>query len=242
MKIFLCGQKYFGWLTFNILREMRHDIVGVSAPVENDRGEPDRLYKAAIARDVPRVLAGGSLTVDTLPNDVDLIVAAHSYDYVGMKTLRKSKLGGIGYHPSLLPLHRGRDAVRWTIRMGDRITGGTVYWLDKNVDGGPIAAQDWCLVPPGWDATRLWRERLQPMGIRLFAQTIEDISKGKIIAIPQDNECATWEPSMDRPPIFRPDLDQLGAVDGYKVIRSRKQLEREWGEGISSSWRKVAGG
>jgi len=238
VRIFLCGQKYFGWLVFNILRESNHEIVGVAAPVASG-DKPDRLYKAAIARDVP-VIPGGSLTAETLPPDVDLIIAAHSYDYIGLKTLGRARLGGIGYHPSLLPLHRGRDAVRWTIRMGDKVTGGTVYWLDRNVDAGAIAAQDYCLVPPGWDATRLWRERLQPMGVRLICQVISDLQEGRMVAIPQEESCATWEPSLERPPLYRPDLPQLGAIAGYEVIRTKKQLEKPLA--VNQSWRQLAGG
>lgn len=219
--------------------DLRHEIVGVAAPVKSGN-EPDRLWKAANALDVPCIIPGGSLTVDNLPEDVDLIVCAHSFDFVGLKTLRKAKLGGIGYHPSLLPLHRGRDAVRWAVKMGDKVTGGTVYWLNKTVDGGPIAAQDWCFVRPEWDAAQLWRERLQGMGIRLFAKVLTDIQSGKIIAIPQDKTLATWEPSMDSRPIFRPDLDRIGSIEGYEVIASKEALEDDFG--VSRNWKVLAGG
>lgn len=239
MKIFLCGQKYFGWLVFNLLRDLKHEIVGVAAPVKHG-SEPDRLWRAATNLDVPVVIPGGTLTVDNLPEGVDLIICAHSYDFVGLKTLAKAKLGGIGYHPSLLPLHRGRDAVRWTIKMGDRITGGTVYWLNKTVDGGPVAAQEWCFVRPEWDATQLWREKLQGMGIRLIAKTLSDIQSGRIVAIPQEKGLATWEPSMDTQPIFRPDLPRIGAIEGYEVIASKEALEDDFG--VSRHWKVLAGG
>lgn len=233
MKVFLCGQKYFGWLIFNIVRDLGHEIVGVCAP------EGDRLYRAAFHFDVPHLILGGHLNVQSMPEGADLIVAAHSYDFVSDKTLQKTRLGGIGYHPSLLPLHRGRDAVRWTIKMGDKVTGGSVYWLSKNVDSGPIAAQDWCFVPPGWSAKQLWREKLQPMGARLIAQTLSDLDAGNIVAIPQDESMATWEPSMDARPLFRPDLPQLGRVNGFNVIATKAQLERV---AIPEHWKTLAGG
>jgi methionyl-tRNA formyltransferase len=239
VKIFLCGQKYFGWLIFGILRDLGHEVIGVAAPVESG-GRPDRLYKAAVGLDIPYVIPGGSLRASNLPDGVDLIVCAHSYDFVSLPTLARTRLGGIGYHPSLLPLHRGRDAIRWTLKMGDRVTGGTVYWLSKNVDGGPIAAQDYCFIPPGATADTLWRESLQPMGVRLFAKVLGDLAQGRLIAIPQDEKCATWEPSIERPPIFRPDLTQLGAVNGFDVIRAKSSLDTDWG--LSHSWKILAGG
>ena len=54
------------------------------------------------------------------------------------------RLGVLAYHPSLLPAHRGRDATRWAIHMLERVTGGTVYWMDDGVDTCPLEAQDFC--------------------------------------------------------------------------------------------------
>ena len=162
----------------------------------------------------------GFLRAETLPRGTDLLVAAHSYDFVGRKTRRALRLGAISYHPSLLPLHRGRDAVRWAVKLGDRVTGGTVFWLNDTVDGGPIAAQRWCFVRPGDTAETLWRRDLQPMGLRLIADVIGQIKAGTLTRIPQDRRLATWEPAMDPPSLFRPELLELGrgGWDGFKVV------------------------
>ena len=105
-------------------------------------------------------------------------------------------LGALGYHPSLLPRHRGRDAVRWAIHMGDHVTGGTVYWMDDGADTGPMAAQGWCWVRPGDTAEELWRRDLGPLGVRLFARALGAIEAGCPLAVPQDPELATWEPAF----------------------------------------------
>lgn len=232
LKLFICGQGYFGWAVYRSLLSLGHSVVGVAAPA----GGADRLYNAAIQLDTP-VIPGGTLTAETMPEGVDLIVCAHSYDFVGLKTLAKTTYGGVGYHPSLLPLHRGRDAIKWTIRMGDRVTGGSVYWLSKNVDGGPIAAQEWCFVPPGVTARDLWRGHLQPIGLRLIAKVVGDVSRGSIVAVPQDEAIATWEPSLDSQPIFRPDLERIGSPASQVTAR----LPRET-YGLSGHWGSLAGG
>lgn len=231
MKVFIAGQKYFGRLVYEAVRGMGLDVIGVCSPAFRDErlrafvggpeDRPDRLRDVADRDGVPWMEAG-NLRAETLPGGVDLIIAAHSFDFIGRPTRDKCKLGAIGYHPSLLPLHRGRDAVRWTIRMGDRIAGGTVYWLNDTVDGGPVAAQDWCFVRPGWDAQKLWRNELQPMGVRLIAQTLADVRRGLLVRIPQDAALASWEPSINQPPLYRPELLQIGgAWEGYKVITER---------------------
>ena len=71
------------------------------------------------------------------------------------EALARSRLGSIGYHPSLLPRHRGIAAIEWTILEGDPIAGGSIYHLAGGWDAGAIAAQDWCVVKKGETARDL---------------------------------------------------------------------------------------
>lgn len=225
MRLYLCGQKAFGKAVLEMLLDTAHEIAGVSAPVFRIDGErPDRLRAAAEDAGIAW-LPAGQLKVETLPDNIDLILAAHSHDFIGRKTRHKAHLGAIGYHPSLLPLHRGRDAVRWTIRMRERVGGGTVYWLSDNIDAGDIAVQDFCLIYPNDTAETLWRRDLFPLGARLFKQVLGDIERGVLVRLPQDKRLVTWEPSIDRPPLYRPDLAMIGTgLDGYTVVREREAL------------------
>ncbi len=99
----------------------------------------------------------------------DLIVTAHSHARVGQDALAAAKLGGIGYHPSLLPRHRGIAAIEWTIKEGDPIAGGTIYHLADRMDAGAIAAQEWVFVKKGETARELWERALAPLGQKLLA-------------------------------------------------------------------------
>lgn len=229
MRIFLAGQKYFGQEVYKLLREMEQEIVCVSSPAlrdERDRlafatnpdAKPDRLRAIAELHGTPWMEAG-NLRANTLPDGVDLIIAAHSHDFIGRATRNRAILGAIGYHPSLLPLHRGRDSVRWAVRLRERVTGGTVFWLNDTIDGGPIAAQEHVLIDPKWTPEELWREALQPLGIKLLRKTLGDIARRIIVRVPQNPQMATWEPSLNPPPLYRPDLPQIGAaLDGYRVV------------------------
>lgn len=221
MNIYLSGQKYFGRLVLEMILAEGHTVTGVSAPPPAN-GKTDKLWGLAEIKRLP-LLPSGKLNADTLPVGVDLIVAAHSHDFIGRKTRNRCKLGAIGYHPSLLPLHRGRDAVKWSIKLGERVTGGTVFWLSDTVDGGPVAAQEHVFIPSGWNAETLWRERLQPLGVDLLRKTLRDIAAGRLVKMPQDHAIATWEPALDPPALYRPDLTQIGtALDGYVVVVEKK--------------------
>jgi methionyl-tRNA formyltransferase len=213
MKIFISGQKSFGAAVFHMVRDLGHEVVGVACPT-NDGS--DKLFGQADAWGYP-IVDAGHLRADHVPNATDLIVCAHSHAFVGKKTRQAARFGAIGYHPSLLPRHRGRDAVRWAVKMNDPVTGGTVYWLDNNVDTGPIAAQEWCWIEPGMSASELWRKRLFPIGLILLERVLADIASGKIVRIPQPESVATFEPAMNPPRLVRPELPQLSeAGDGYR--------------------------
>lgn len=201
MKVYLSGSNSFGRGIAELIRE-RYHLVGISAPQGN------RLETYASLYNVP-FTPSEQLRAAAVP-ECDLIVAAHSHAFIGRKTRKRARYGAFGYHPSLLPRHRGRSAVDWTILMGDKVAGGSVYWLTDAVDGGPIAAQDYCFVRPGDTASSLWRRELFPLGLGLLERALADVSRGVLVKVPQDPELATWEPARDTPPLFRPELPELG--------------------------------
>jgi len=145
MKCVLVGSRYFGATVFEALRkEEGIEFAGVVAPAAAD----DRLALAAQAAGVPvHVLANPKIVPgEAIAEGTDLILAAHTHARISDAALARSRLGGVGYHPSLLPRHRGIAAVEWTILEGDAIAGGSVYHLADGWDAGAIAAQDWCFV------------------------------------------------------------------------------------------------
>lgn len=207
MNIFICGQKSFGKAVFLALREAGHNIVGV-APAPPDKYY-DKLHGIALRHRVPVVCDATRLTSDHIPEGTDLIVSAHSHWFISEQAVEKARLGAIGFHPSLLPRHRGRDAVRWTIACGDPVTGGSIYRLNNVVDGGPIILQRHIFVDKSWDHHQLWKE-LFPLGVRLVVEAVAMLERGNIEGEPQDDRFATWEPPFDPTArLFRPELLQL---------------------------------
>jgi methionyl-tRNA formyltransferase len=194
MRITLVGSRHFGATTFNMLRQRDVDIARV---VVHD-GE-DRLAAAARASGVEVVVQADPrfVTASEIAANTDLMVTAHSHARVSKEALAASRLGGIGYHPSLLPRHRGLAAVEWTIREGDPIAGGSIYHLADRMDAGAIAAQDWVFVKKGETARELWERALAPLGYRLLGEIIDYAKTHKTLpAKPQDEQFATKAPSL----------------------------------------------
>jgi len=194
MRITLVGSRHFGVTTLEMLRQRGVDIVRVVV-ADTD----DRLATAARAAGIPvSVQADPKIVVAAeIGGDTDLIVTAHSHARISKEALAAARLGGIGYHPSLLPRHRGIAAVEWTIREKDPIAGGTVYHLANRMDAGAIAAQDWCFVKKGETARELWERALAPLGQKLLGEVI-DYAKlhGTLPGKPQDEQFATNAPSL----------------------------------------------
>lgn len=208
MKIFICGQKSFGAAVAKRLFEDGHKIVGVAPPPQ--QRYKDKVVGWAMLNGVPIIDDCERLTSDHIPNDTDLIVSAHSHWIINKRVLAATTYGGIGYHPSLLPRHRGRDAVRWAIAMGDAITGGTIYRLNDKCDGGDVILQKTQFINRKWDYHELWR-RLFPIGVEMLSDACALIERTKntMPTETQDEQFATWEPSWERPLLKRGELLQL---------------------------------
>jgi methionyl-tRNA formyltransferase len=196
IKITLVGSRHFGVTTLAMLRERDIEIARV---VVAD-GE-DRLAAAARSAGIDVVVQANSKLVvaSEIAPGSDLIVTAHSHARISKEALAVARLGGIGYHPSLLPRHRGMAAVEWTIREGDPIAGGTIYHLADRMDAGAIAAQEWLFVKKGETARELWERALAPLGQKLLGEVI-DYAKihNALPAKPQDEQFATNAPKLPK--------------------------------------------
>ena len=163
MHVVIVGQK---WLAAAVLQACHAKRYTVSAVAT---GGDDAFRRAA---HTAGVLHGEAIT--QIPA-CDLIVAAHLHDYLPAAIRARARHGVLAYHPSLLPRHRGRDAVRWAIHMREAVTGGTVYLMDDGADTGGIVAQDWCHIRPDDTPESLWRRELAPMGVRLIMAALDTL-------------------------------------------------------------------
>jgi methionyl-tRNA formyltransferase len=194
MRITLVGSRHFGVTTLNTLRQQGVDIARV---VVHDAD--DRLAAAARSAGIDVAVQADPklVTPAEIAENTDLIVTAHSHARVSKEALAAARLGGIGYHPSLLPRHRGIAAVEWTIKEGDPIAGGSIYHLADRMDAGAIAAQDWVFVKKGETARELWERSLAPLGQKLLAEVIDHArTHGTLPAKPQDEQFATKAPNL----------------------------------------------
>lgn len=97
----------------------------------------------------------------------------------------------IGYHPAALPRLRGRAALPWTILLDEKITAGSLFWMEEGTDDGDILAQSYFHLAPDETAAQLYEKHM--MALReMLDQSLpllaEDIEPRRV----QDERYATW--------------------------------------------------
>jgi glycine cleavage system regulatory protein len=242
MKCALVGSRFFAASVFEALRhEEGIEFTSIVAPAVDDRLAL-AARSAGIAVHVlenPKMVPGEAIAEGT-----DLIIAAHTHARVSDDALARSRLGGIGYHPSLLPRHRGIAAVEWTILEGDVIAGGSVYHLADGWDAGAIAAQDWCFVNKGEAARELWERALAPMGIDLLRKVVQIARvQGRLPASQQDPRFATRAPMIRKAVVLTEELSptvtslvvSIVGADRQGIVSSLAERAQRFGANWAAS-------
>tara|TARA_Y100001970_G_scaffold291415_1_gene428482 strand:- start:128 stop:682 length:555 start_codon:yes stop_codon:yes gene_type:complete len=104
---------------------------------------------------------------------VDIIILAGFMRILSAKIL--SHYPAINIHPSLLPKHKGKYAVKNALQSGDNVSGCTIHWVDQGVDTGQIIAQREVPVRPNDTETTL-RNRIHNEELILYPKIIEQVA------------------------------------------------------------------
>jgi methionyl-tRNA formyltransferase len=101
--------------------------------------------------------------------------------------------GAYGMHPTLLPKHRGRAAIPWTILSGLAKTGVTLFEIvDPTADSGPIIGQVEVEVAPDETATTLY-DKVLDAHVELIREHLPRIADGTAARLPQDvTRASAW--------------------------------------------------
>ena len=124
-------------------------------------------------------------------SDVDLAVLAAFGKIISKDILAIFKYGFINVHPSLLPKFRGPSPIQSAITAAEEKTGVTIIKLDKEVDHGPILAQEEIGIE-GDDTHASLIEKLGKLGAELLIKTLPEYLEGRLKPKPQDHQKATF--------------------------------------------------
>ena len=121
----------------------------------------------------------------------DIIVTAAYGQIVGMKLLNSPKFRSINVHASLLPLYRGGAPIHKAIMDGQKETGISIMYMEKQMDAGDILAQRSIPILDSDNCGTMF-EKLSYLGRDLLLETIEKLVNNEITPIKQNEEDATF--------------------------------------------------
>lgn len=119
------------------------------------------------------------------------------------EVLRIPALGTVGYHPALLPRHRGRHPIIWALALGLSETGSTFFFMDEGADSGDILDQERVEILQDDDAAALYA-RLTSTALQQIDRFLPRLADGSAPHQPQDHRKATY---------WRKRSKQDGAID-----------------------------
>ena len=111
------------------------------------------------------------------------------------RLLAVPKHGWVNLHFSLLPAWRGAAPVQAAIAAGDTVTGATTFQIEPALDSGPVYGVVTETIRPTDTAGDLL-ERLSISGAALLETTMDGITDGSLIPVPQPADGVTVAPKV----------------------------------------------
>jgi len=136
------------------------------------------LQRQSFGKDFDRIAYTQQLTQLLEEENIDLIAMAGFGTILEQPIYESFNHKILNTHPSLLPAFPGWDAVQDALNHGVKVSGCTIHIATREVDSGPILAQEAVPVFEDDDATTL-HERIKKIEKNLYIQTLKEIVKQK---------------------------------------------------------------
>jgi methionyl-tRNA formyltransferase len=127
--------------------------------------------------------------------DLDLLVVADYGEIVPPEILALPRLGPFNVHGSLLPRWRGASPCAWAIRIGDTVTGVTVFRMVKQMDAGPVLCQREVPILAE-DTAGTLEDRLAREAAGMIGEQVARLESGPVTLREQDPDRVTLAPKL----------------------------------------------
>lgn len=99
--------------------------------------------------------------------------------------------GIVNVHPSLLPKYRGPSPIETAILNGDSETGVSIMSLIREMDAGPVYAQEKFALAGSETSSQLYK-KCEEIGARMLVEILPKIISGEAVAREQNHDEATY--------------------------------------------------
>ncbi len=238
LRIVFMGTPEFAAHALKILVENDYNIVGVVTVADKPAGRGRKLHQSAVkqyaVKQNLRLLQPDKLKnnafleeLRSLNADLQIVVAFRMLPEI---VWQMPKLGTFNLHASLLPQYRGAAPINWAIINGEKTSGVTTFFIDKEIDTGNIILQKEVEIFKTDTAGDL-HDKLMYTGADLIKNTVEIIASGKLEAKSQDLFIENSTKLKAAPKIFKNDckIDWTKDIDTiYDFIRGLSPYPGAW--------------
>lgn len=154
----------------------------------------------------------------SLKADLQIVVA---FRMLPQEVWDMPRLGSINLHGSLLPQYRGAAPLNHAIINGEKSTGLTTFFLDKEIDTGRILLRKEIPIYEE-DTFGSLHDRMMVEGASLLIETIERLRTEQLASVVQDTLIDSTTQLKRAPKIFKGDcaIDwQQSVADIYNFVR-----------------------
>lgn len=237
------GTPDFAVPSLDILIENNYNVVAVITATDKKGGRGGKkliesaVKKYAVSKNIP-VLQPPNLKNEAFIEhlrsyqaDLQIVVAFRMLPEVvwAMPTL-----GTFNLHGSLLPKYRGAAPINWAIIKGEKKTGVTTFFIQKEIDTGDIIMQKQLPIGPNETAGGL-HDRMMCLGANTILETVKLIGQADLKPSLQDHQAATPAPKLFKENCLINFNQPTQTV--YNFIRGLSPYPAAWGNLNDEAWK-----
>lgn len=206
MRILFMGTPDFALVSLRALCEAGEQVIGVVTQPDKPRGRgyvmtppPVKVYAESRGIPVfqPQKLRDGSFDATLAELAPELIIVVAYGKILPLSILDFPKYGCINVHGSLLPEYRGAAPIQRAIIDGKRTTGVTTMYMADGVDTGDMLLRATLEIGEE-DNFETVHDALAALGAEVLLDTLAELRRGTLKAIPQDGRCATYAGKIEK--------------------------------------------
>lgn len=209
-RIIFMGTPDFAVGSLKILVENQFNIVAVITSQDKPAGRGLEMHQSAVKKYAleknikvlqPEKLKNAQFLneLKELKADLQIVVA---FRMLPEEIWSMPKLGTFNLHGSLLPNYRGAAPINWAIINGEKETGVTTFFIEKEIDTGNIIFNETISILEN-DNAGIIHDKLMEIGAHLVLKTVETIASGNVKTIKQSDilkeiDCFKLAPKINK--------------------------------------------
>ncbi|HEY8287953.1 MAG TPA: methionyl-tRNA formyltransferase [Acetobacteraceae bacterium] len=195
MRVAIIGQQDFGKAALEAFLARGDTVAAIFCAPEKGRPDPLRLAGEAQGVTVHQFpkLTDPAAQEALRAASVDVGIMAYVTQFAPQDFCSIPKFGTIQFHPSLLPLHRGASSMSWSIIVGRKETGFSIFRPTDGLDEGPVILTRAVPIENEDTLGSLYFGKIFPMGVAGLVEAADMVVAGKAPAVAQYEPDAGYE-------------------------------------------------